>query len=55
MQINQKYPTVDCTVIKKAYNSTNGTDLLPSYALREYNGFYFPDAGHESTPFSGAL
>lgn len=55
MQIFQKYPNVDCEVIKRAYLSTDGVDLLAKYAQREYDGYYKPEAGHEPTPFSGAL
>lgn len=41
MQIFQKYPTVECNIIEKAYKFGE-KDLLPTYAQKEFNDYYKP-------------
>lgn len=52
LQIKNKYPVVECPVIKDTYG-----DRLDNFALREYKEFYdYEAAGYSNpTPLAGAL
>jgi len=55
IRLNNKYPNIQCDLVKKTYSAETDLNLYHSYIQKEYDGYYKQPKGKEPYPLTGPL